>query len=177
MNMPRIMKTAAIITFLLTVGFALLHQTAIAITCGTTCYHFTMRLLVGLGLNRIMKNRANYTHAWFQLRKWEPRLYRMLKVRKWKGYFPTYDPTLFDHRLHSLEEIAQAMCQAEIVHEIIVALSFLPLVTVAVFGAFPVFLITSVLAACFDLCFVIMQRYNRPRVIKLMQKMRVQKAQ
>ena len=174
MSMPKIMKTVAIATFLLTVIFALLHQTAIAITCGTTCYHFAMRLFVGLGLNRIMQNHADYTHAWFRLRKWESSLYRMLRVRKWKGKFPTYDPDLFDQRLHSLDEIAQAMCQAEIVHEIIAVLSFLPLAAVAAFGALPVFLITSILSACFDLCFVIMQRYNRPRVIKLMQKMRVQ---
>ena len=114
MSMPKIMKTVAIVTFLLTVIFALLHQTAIAITCGTTCYHFAMRLFVGLGLNRIMQNHADYTHAWFRLRKWESSLYRMLRVRKWKGKFPTYDPDLFDQRLHSLDEIAQAMCQAEI---------------------------------------------------------------
>jgi hypothetical protein len=31
-------------------------------------------------------------------------------------------------------------------------------------------MITSFLAACFDLAFVIMQRYNRPRVIKLIRK-------
>ena len=37
-------------------------------------------------------------------------------------------------------------------------------------GDLPVFLITSVLAACFDLSFVLIQRYNRPTVIRLAQR-------
>ena len=61
------------------------------------------------------------------------------------------------------------MCQAEIVHEVIVVLSFLPLLAAIPFGAFPVFLITSLLAAMYDLTFVIMQRYNRPRILKYLQ--------
>jgi hypothetical protein len=49
-------------------------------------------------------------------------------------------------------------------------LSFLPLLAAIPFGAFPAFLITSLAAACFDTVFVIMQRFNRPRLIKLIQK-------
>ncbi|MFR7829957.1 MAG: hypothetical protein ACLU3F_00175 [Blautia wexlerae] len=59
------------------------------------------------------------------------------------------------------------MCQAELSHEVIVIFSFLPLLTVPAFGAFWVFLITSVLSAMMDLSFAIMQRYNRPRIMKL----------
>ena len=86
---------------------------------------------------------------------------------------PTYDPSCFDPKIHTWAEIAQAMCQAEIVHEVIVVLSFLPLLAAIPFGAFPVFLITSLLAAVYDLTFVIMQRYNRPRIIKFIKKERV----
>ena len=62
------------------------------------------------------------------------------------------------------------MCGAEIVHEIIMVLSFLPLLAIPVFGAFPVFLITSVLAALFDGVFVMAQRYNRPRLVRILEK-------
>lgn len=55
------------------------------------------------------------------------------------------------------------MCQAELVHETNMALSFLPLIAVRWFGAFYVFLLTSVCGALF----VIMQRYNRTRVVKI----------
>ena len=60
------------------------------------------------------------------------------------------------------------MCQAELVHEMIVVLSFVPIVAGVWFGAYPVFVITSALAAMLDLMFVMVQRYNRQRVIKLM---------
>ena len=68
-------------------------------------------------------------------------------------------------KTHTWDEIAQAMCQAELVHETIVILSFLPILAGIRFGAYPVFIITSVLAAAFDMMFVIMQRYNGPRIV------------
>lgn len=74
---------------------------------------------------------------------------------------------MFSIQNHSWDEIAQAMCQAELVHETNMVLSFLPMIAVKWFGSFGVFLITSVCGAAFDLVFVIIQRYNRPRVVKL----------
>ena len=83
---------------------------------------------------------------------------------------PTFEPDCFDRTIHTWEEIAQAMCQAELVHEIIIVLSFLPVFAAIPFGALFAFVITSVLAACFDALFVIMQRYNRPRIVRLISK-------
>ena len=172
------MKWAAVGFALLTAVFTGLYfggfswSLPFTITFGTFFYHFAMRLLVGHLLNFIMRNRANYQKAWYQLRPFEVRLYKALKVKKWKGNMPTYDPDCFDPKLHSWEEIVQAMCQAEIVHEIIVVFSFLPLFFAITFGSFGVFLITSLLAACYDLCFVIIQRFNRPRIIQLLKKER-----
>lgn len=54
--------------------------------------------------------------------------------------------------------------------ETIVVLSFLPIASGIWFGAYPVFIITSVLSALFDLIFVVMQRYNRQRVLRLLQR-------
>ena len=71
---------------------------------------------------------------------------------------------------NSLYRIIQNMCGAEIVHEIIMVMSFLPLATVPVFGSFPVFLITSLLAAMYDGIFVMAQRYNRPRLVRIYEK-------
>ena len=141
-----------------------------AITFGTCCYHFAMRLLVGSILDRAMGNKADYRKRWYQPHPLEAQIYRLLRVKQWKGRMPTYDPASFDPRLHSWDEIAQAMCQAEVVHEVIIALSFLPLLGAIPFGTFGVFLITSVLAAGYDLCFVMMQRFNRPRILAIIQK-------
>lgn len=139
---------------------------ALAITAGTTFYHLAMRLLVGTVVNAVMHNRADAESAWFRPRSFEQKLYRRLGVRKWRDSMPTYDPSLFSTAHHSYAEILGAGCQAEVVHEIIVLLSFLPIVTVPLFGAFPVFLITSLLAAAYDTLFVIMQRYARPHLIR-----------
>ncbi len=138
---------------------------SLAITAGTTCYHFAMRLIVGGIYNRLMKNRADYRKPWYQVKAWEKKLYELLQVKKWKNKMPTYDPDTFNPRKHTWDEIAQAMCQSELVHETIVLLSFLPIAASKWFGSIGVFIITSIAAAALDMMFVIMQRYNRPRII------------
>ena len=143
---------------------------SLAITFGTTAYHFLMRLIVGHLFDGILHNTVDYRRKWFRLSRFESILYSKLKVKKWKNNMPTYAPQNFDSRVHSWDEIAGAMCQAELVHEVIIVLSFLPVVASVFFGAFWVFLVTSLLAACYDGMFVIMQRYNRPRIIKLINK-------
>ena len=73
----------------------------------------------------------------------------------------------FSPKEHSWHEIAQTMCQSEVGHELIIGFSFLPIIASKWFGAFGVFVITSVISAGFDLIFVMMQRYNRDRIQRL----------
>ncbi len=140
---------------------------SLAITFGTITYHFVMRLLVALVFNSVMQNKADYRKRWYQVGKFEKMIYEKLRVKKWKNRMPTYDLSLFNPKLHTWDDIAQAMCQAELVHETIAVLSFLPILEGIWFGAYPVFIITSVLSAMFDMMFVMIQRYNRQRIIKL----------
>ena len=165
-------KTMKVLTLCSFVGFLLClgRNLSLCISFGTVFYHLAMRLAVGHIYDHAMQNRANLSSRYWQLRPWEKDLYEKLGVKKWKGNMPTYDPELFSPQKHSWEEIAQAMCQAELVHTTIIPLSFLPLLTVPVFGAFPVFLITSLLAALFDSFFVMAQRYNRPRLVRIYEK-------
>lgn len=148
---------------------------SLAITFGTISYHVVMRLLVGLAFCIVMKNRADYKKRWYHVSRHEMAIYERLNVKKWKRRMPTYDRTLFDPRLHTWEKIAQAMCQAELVHETIALLSFLPIIAGIWFGAYPVFVVTSVLAAGCDMLFVMMQRYNRQRIMTLLQRERQKK--
>lgn len=141
-----------------------------SITFGTIAYHLGMRLCVGTIVDRCFHNRMDMEKGWFRVGPREQRLYEKWGVKRWKDRMPTYDADAFDSRRHSWEEIAQAMCQAELVHEWIILLSFLPILASVWFGALPVFVITSILSACLDAAFVVMQRYNRPRVCRLMQK-------
>lgn len=139
----------------------------LAVTFGVTCYHFAMRFFVGGITHHIFHNHMNYNNKWFSQLKFEPALYKKIKVKKWKNKMPTYSPASFSIKERSWEEIAQASCQAEIVHEIIIILSFVPLLLTFLLDSLWAFLITSILAAMLDMTFVIIQRYNRPRIIKM----------
>lgn len=137
-----------------------------AITFGTIFYHLGIRLLIGAVFNAVMNNKADYTKKLFQIRPWEHKLYKIIKVKKWKDKLPSYYPDSFSPKEHTWDEIAQTMCQSECVHITNAAVSFVPVIFSKLLGAFYVFLITSICAAVFDLIFVIIQRYNRDRVIK-----------
>ncbi len=167
--MASVLMLGAFVTFiLLYLHFSANWMYSCAVTFGTFSYHFWMRLAVGYIIDGIMHNRADLTRSWYQPRKWEKPLYRLLRVKQWKQHIPTFSPDSFSPEQHSWAEIAQAMCQSEIVHEIIMLLSFVPLLGAVPFGAFVVFLLTSVGAALMDAVFVILQRYNRPRIMRLM---------
>lgn len=172
--MEKVIKLSSFLSILLTLLFLILYHNlnnntfyALAITFGTTAYHFTMRLIVGYSIDFILKNKVNYNKKWFKVRNFEIEIYNKLNVKKWKDKMPTYSPKLFDTSKHSLEEILMTTCQSEIIHEIIFILSFLPIFAVIWFGEPLAFIITSIMSATFDLLFVIMQRYNRNRILKL----------
>lgn len=175
--MARVMKIIAAATVAATVCFSLLYVyfgfgvfLSLAITFGTIGYHFCMRLLVGMLYRLIMNNRADYTRKWFQEKPWEKKLYRAIGVKRWKNKMPTYSPDTFDAGKHSLSEIAQSMCQSELVHETIVVCSFVPILFSIWFGEPLVFILTSVFGAAVDTMFVMMQRYNRPRIMRLLKR-------
>lgn len=173
---PVVMKTTALLTGVGTCVLGSLYCAGMgdwlfsaAITCGTTFYHFGMRLLVGAFVPLLTRN-ANPEHPWFRQRSWEPGLYRRLKVKNWKKDLPTYDPGQFDLKKNSLHQVVRNMCNAELVHEVIVVFSFIPLLFAISFGALSAFLITSVVAALYDSIFIVAQRYNRPKLVRILRK-------
>ncbi|MCH5257985.1 MAG: hypothetical protein J1D87_11880 [Lachnospiraceae bacterium] len=143
---------------------------SVAITFGTTFYHLGIRLAVGYLVNAKYHNQMDYTNKWFKEKNFEQKLYKIIQVKKWKKWLPTFNPQDFDVKNRSLTEIVQVTCQSEVVHEVNMILSFVPLVFSVWFGSLGVFLLTSCAAFLFDSIFVIMQRYNRPRLIRLMKK-------
>lgn len=175
--MAKTMKRISVLSLLLMIcGFILYSITdyrclvPFTITFGTIAYHFIIRLMIGTVVDMIMHNTADYQKKWYRVSDFEMKLYRKMKVKKWKNNMPTFDADIFDVSKHSWDEIAQATCQSEIVHEINVVFSLLPIIASIWFDSFWVFLITSVLGAIFDLLFVIMQRFNRTRILKMKRK-------
>lgn len=172
--MPALVRRLAILCLTLAVACAALFSLAgqdlwltLAITFGTAAYHLGIRLLVGRAYDTWMGNRADLSRWWYQPRPWEDRLYRALRVKSWKDRMPTFYPDEFSPQKHSWEEIAQVMCQSELVHETNILMSFLPLLAAIPLGVFWMFFVTSLGGALFDLSLAILQRYNRPRVVRL----------
>lgn len=141
------------------------------ITFATFLYHLAIRLAIGGILNRLTAGGVNYKAAWFRQSRLEERLYRRLKVHKWKLRLPTYVPEKFSLKENTLEQIASNMCCAELVHEVNVAVSFVPVILSIIMPVLRdtilVFVLTSAAAALFDALFVIIQRYNRPRLLRM----------
>lgn len=130
-------------------------------------YHFGLRILMG----EITKLFAvNYCHGWFQQRPFEKKLYQFLRVRNWKGKVLTFDPGAFDVRSRTPRQIATTMAKSELDHWINELISLTSLLFFFLWGCFPAFLITAVLAMLFDAQFIVVQRYNRPKVLRLIEK-------
>lgn len=140
------------------------------VTFLTISYHFIMRLTVGELITIRYRNRKfNLNSVGFRMYQFEPELYKRLKVKKWKKNIITAKPEQFDISKNGMEEMLHNIAQAELVHRIIMVLSFIPLVLIIPYGAPIIFIMTSIFSCLIDLQLVIVQRYNRPRVIKLME--------
>ena len=136
-----------------------------AITFGTTFYHFAMRLAVGY-LVKMAGDCYRPDSARFRVGKREEAFYRRLKFHKLiRRGVPTYSPEEFDAS-RGISALLQSTCRAEIVHEIIMLFSFLPLIMNLFFPS-EAYLWTSIMGATIDLFFVMVQRCNRPRLIRL----------
>lgn len=140
---------------------------SMAVTFGTAFYHFAMRLAVACVIDTKFHNLIDTEKKWFQERSFEPKIYQLIRVRKWKKWFPALNPEDFLLERKSPKDIIQAACQAEIIHEVIVVFSFIPVIFSVWFGDVEIFFVTSCLSALFDGIFVIIQRYNRPRLMRL----------
>lgn len=171
--MKKIFLSIATIVSVLFILFTVLALTVnnslyltFAITFGTMCYHFIMRLTVG----KFTPNRFNCKSQWFSEKRFEKSLYKVLKVKRWKGKMPSYNPSSYMTKDSDLDSIVNTMCRNEVIHEVNALLSFVPILFSIKFGTLAVFVITSIIACCVDLIFVVMQRYNRPRLVRLIER-------
>ena len=141
----------------------------IGITAFTIMYHFWVRIIMG-NVTKLFKKNITYKQWWFKERKFEKKLYQKLKVKKWKGKALTYNPETFSLKENSLEEIANTMAKSEVDHWVNEAISISTIFFSAIWGQFWIFFLTALLAMAFDSQFIIIQRYNRPRILIAMKK-------
>lgn len=138
----------------------------LGITCMTICYHFTSRLVIGSVMDRIKVAQFKPASWRFRERGFERKLYKAIRVKKWKRFMPTYDDSKFDLSQTSVEVIIGETCRAESVHWLCIAASLASITFAMPFGSLAVFIATGAAGALFDLMFVIIQRYNRPRLVR-----------
>jgi len=140
----------------------------VGITAFTIMYHFWLRIIMG-NVSKLFAKHLNYNRWWFKERKFEKKLYNLLRVKKWKGKALTYNPELFSLKEHSLEEVASTMSKAEVDHWINELISLSTLLFGIIWGNFWIFLVTAIIAMIFDAQFIVIQRYNRPRIVKIIE--------
>ena len=129
-------------------------------------YHFWVRLIMGA----ISKHWGiNYKHPWFKPLPFERGLYRFLRVREWRDKVLTFNPDEFLMAKRTLPQIADTMAKAEVDHWVNEIISITAIFFSLIWGAFPVFLLTSVAAMIFDAQFIVVQRFNRPKVVRLIE--------
>lgn len=119
-------------------------------------------------------------NSWlFKEHKWEKKgqLYRhLLKVHVWKTFLPELSnfvkgvfpkKNLKEHSKEYLSKYIMESCKSEFTHWVIIASSLIFRLWAERQVSFGVFIIAIVL----NLPYIIIQRYNRPRVIQVMEKM------
>lgn len=112
---------------------------------------------------------------WFREKPFEKKLYKLLRVKKWKGKALTYNPEAFSLKTNSLDDVAMIMVKSELDHWINQIISLLSVLFSLIWGRFAIFLITAICAMLFDGQFIVIQRYNRPRIMKVIAREKKQK--
>lgn len=139
------------------------------ITAFTIMYHFWVRIIMG-NVSKLFRKYINYKQWWFKEKKFEKNLYKFLKVKDWKGKALTYNPEQFSLKENSLEDIINTMTKSEVDHWINEIISLSTILFSIPWGEFWIFFITAIAAMIFDSQFIIIQRYNRPRVLKILER-------
>ena len=139
------------------------------VTAFTIVYQLGLRLLFGV-LTNSFKDKLTTKQFLFKERKFEKKLYATLKVKKWKKRALTYDPEAFNLRKNTKKQVLQTMLKSELDHWINELISLSTLAFALIWGEFGIFLVTCILAMLFDAQFILIQRFNRPRVERLIEK-------
>lgn len=118
----------------------------------------------------ISRNKNFLNSFWFRECNWEKHFYDFIKVKQWKTRVGTYDKKLFAGKNLSKEKLVMTITQSELVHEIVFLLSFCPIYLAKTFGHTPLLVVLCIIFAAANLPFIFIQRYNRPRVMKMQER-------
>lgn len=130
-------------------------------------YQFSLRLIFGTVNSHLP---ISYRQRLFRELGFEKNIYKRIYIKKWKHKVPTYNPELFVLENFSMEEIASTMAKVEADHWTNIIISLSTLLFILIWGRAWFFVPVVIFAVLFDLVFISIQRYNRPRVLKIIEK-------
>ena len=147
----------------------------VGIIAFTIMYHFWVRIIMG-NVSKLFKKHISYKNWWFKEKFFEKKLYKFLRVKEWKGKALTYNPEQFSLKENSLDDIANTMAKSEVDHWINELISISTMFFSILWRHLWIaFVVSAIVAMIFDSQFIIIQRYNRPRVIRILEKQNAKK--
>ncbi len=174
-HLRKFMFTAAGLFAVLSVIFLISHihhDNHYSFTCFITfltCfYHFAYRIAVS-ELTEKLALSFNFSNGWFAPKKFEEPVFKLLRVKRWKEKLPNLLPQTSSAKDFPVETLINETCTVEVIHEINILLSFVPFIVSLFYSSHEwIFLVSGIITALFDLCFIIFHRHFRPRLIKLL---------
>ncbi len=135
-------------------------------------YQVITRLLAETICEGVFENGINSSAEWFKTSEAEERFYGFLGIKYLKRNLPKFERTDFSLTRQSLQDIIDAGCEIEAEHEVNIAVSMLGIFLTFAFGYTGVFAAFAAGAVLYDLLFIAVQRYNRPRLETVLLKRR-----
>ena len=132
----------------------------------TAAYHMIVRLVAGTFCDGALEKGIDTENHWFADSDPEQSFYRAIGVKRWKNKLPVPDTWRFSIKKRSLEDVIAETCRTELVHEIGVVMSLLSILLSILFGYLWFFILTAALGVFFDLVFIVVMRYVRPRLVR-----------
>lgn len=127
-------------------------------------YQVITRLLVGSICEGIFENGINSSSNWFKTSEFEERFYSSMGIKYLKRALPKFERTDFSLRRQSIQDVIDTGCEIEAEHEMNIGVSMLGILIAIPFGHTWLFIIFAAAAVLYDLVFIAVQRYNRPRL-------------
>lgn len=158
--LPIILLTLMLVTIAL--SFILRHW---------LCYYFAAQMILfhlapPFAIVITIPSFDRKSRFYFSQFKWEEKFFEKIKIKKWKDKLPTYQNKHFSFTHRTPQQILWTTIHSENVHIFLFFASFIP-ITLGIFvGHFAVLIPLSIFMALLHIPFALVQRYNRPRLLK-----------
>ncbi|MGN1110819.1 MAG: hypothetical protein ACI4QY_04140 [Oscillospiraceae bacterium] len=135
-------------------------------------FQLIARLLINSICEGAFENGINSSSDWFRTTDFEERFYGFMGIKYLKKHLPKTERTDFSLSRMSPQNIIDAGCEIEAEHEIDILVSLLGILLSIPFGNVWIFVTAAVIAILYDLIYLSVQRYNRPRLERIQLKRR-----